>query len=215
MGHALAQQSRCHEALRNVAGTRDETRRSSSRANAQKQLSRASAKIAGRIEQGPVGSGAGERVFASIEGMIAHYARTAPRRKALLALGQPPLTYGALRARINEIVLGLRQLGIARRDREVAVLDARSGARQRDRGDRGGRRRGLRSRSIRDPTAEECRRYYPDLRLAALLTLAGTSAPGRDVADTVGIPVIDLHAAARQGARRIQPRLLETGPPPA
>ena len=146
--------------------------------------------------------------------MIAHYARTAPRRKAILALGQPPLTYGALRARISEIVLGLRQLGIGRHDRvavlmpsgpenALAVIAAAAGA-------------------VCVPlnprfTADECRRYFPDLRLAALLTLAGTSAPGRDVADTVGIPVIDftplpgkgLGAFSLKSSRPGHPRLDE------
>jgi acyl-CoA synthetase (AMP-forming)/AMP-acid ligase II len=148
-----------------------------------------SAKLAGQIEQRPASGGAESCVFATIEGMIAHHGRTAPRRKAILALGHAPLTYGALRARISEIVLGLRQLGIGRHDRvavlmpngpenAIAVIAAAAGA----------------ACVPLDPrfTADECQRYFPDLRLAALLTLAGMSAPGRDVADTLGIPVIDL-----------------------
>ena len=166
------------------------------------------AKIAGRVEQGPASGGAGSCVFASIEGMIAHYGRTAPRRKAILALGHAPLTYGALRARIGDIVLGLRRLGIGRHDRvavlmpsgpenAIAVIAAAAGA-------------------VCVPlnprfTADECRRYFPDLRLAALLTLAGMSAPGRDIADTFGIPVIDLAPLPDQGLgafslRSSQPR---------
>jgi amino acid adenylation domain-containing protein len=147
------------------------------------------AKIAGDVEQRPASGDAESCVFGSIEGMIAHYGRTAPRRKAIFALGHDPLTYGALHARISDIVLGLRQLGIGRHDRlavlmpsgpenAIAVIAAAAGA-------------------VCVPlnprfTADECRRYFPDLRLAALLTLAGMSAPGRDVADTLGIPLIDL-----------------------
>jgi amino acid adenylation domain-containing protein len=154
-----------------------------------------SSKMAGHIEQGPAGSGA-RHVFSSIEDMIAHYGRTTPRRKAILALGQPPLTYGALRARINEIVLGLRQLGIGRRDRiavlmpsgpenAIGVVAAAAGA-------------------VCVPlnpkfTADECRRYFPDLRLAAVLTLPGMSAPGLDVAEALGIPVIELAPLPGEG----------------
>jgi len=173
-----------------------------------------SSKVAGHIEQRPASGGAGGHVFSSIEGMIAHYGRTAPRRKAIFALGQPPLTYGALRSRISEIILGLRQLGIGRHDRvavlmpsgpenAIAVIAAAAGA-------------------VCVPlnprfTADECGRYFPDLRLAALLTLAGTSAPGRDVADTLGIPVIDftplpgkgLGAFSLKSSRPGNPRLDE------
>jgi acyl-CoA synthetase (AMP-forming)/AMP-acid ligase II len=165
------------------------------------------------ISQG--GGKAGGRIFSSIEEMIAHHGRTAPRRKAILALGQPPLTYGGLRARMSEIVHGLRQLGIGRHDRvailmpsgpenAIAAIAAAAGA-------------------VCVPlnpkfTADECRRYFPELRLAALLTLAGESAPGCDVAEMLGIPVIalsprpgeglgafDLHSSAARPPRLDEP----------
>ncbi|MBV9968399.1 MAG: AMP-binding protein, partial [Xanthobacteraceae bacterium] len=128
--------------------------------------------------------------------MIAHFGRTAPRRNAILAPGLPPLTYGALRTRIGEIVLGFRQLGIGRHDRvavvmpsgpenAVAVIAAAAGA-------------------VCVPlnprfTADECRRYFPELRLAALLTSAGVDAPGRGVAEGLGIPVIELAPLSENG----------------
>jgi amino acid adenylation domain-containing protein len=139
---------------------------------------------------------AGPPAFSSIEDMIAHHARTAPRREAIVSLGHPPLTYGALRARTDEIVLGFRKLGIGRRDRiavlmpngpenAIAVTATAAGA-------------------VCVPlnprfTADECQRYFPDLRLAALLTMAGMSSPGRDVAGTLGIPVIDLTPRPDEG----------------
>jgi amino acid adenylation domain-containing protein len=155
-----------------------------------------SLKISGRIARGPTGDGGEGRVFSSIEDMVAHYGRTAPRRKAILALGRAPLTYRALRARIDEIVLGLRRLGVGRRDsvavlmpsgpeNAIGVIAAAAGA-------------------VCVPlnprfTADECQRYFPDLRLAALLTLSGMSAPGRDVAEMLGIPVIDLTSLPDKG----------------
>ncbi len=146
---------------------------------------------------GLAGAGnAGTRTFSSIENMIAHHARTAPRRKAILSLEHPPLTYAGLRARTNEIVVGLRKLGIGRRDRvallmpngpenAIAAIATAAGA-------------------VCVPlnprfTADECRRYFPDLRLAALLTMAGMSSPGRDVAETLGVPVIDLTPRPGEG----------------
>jgi amino acid adenylation domain-containing protein len=153
-----------------------------------------SSKMAGRIEQG--GGVAGSPVFSSLEDMIAHYGRTAPRRKAILALGQSPLTYAGLRARINEIVFGLRKLGIGRHDRlailmpngpenAIAAIAAAAGA-------------------VCVPlnprfTADECQRYFPELRLAAVLTLAGASVPGRNVAKALGIPVIELSPLPGEG----------------
>jgi amino acid adenylation domain-containing protein len=153
-------------------------------------------KTVGPMERETAGDKTARHIFSSIEAMISHFGRTAPRRKAILAIGQPPLTYGALRARIDEIVLGLRQLGIGRHDRlavlmpsgpenAIAVLAAAAGA-------------------VCVPlnpkfTADECQRYFPELRLAALLSLAGTSAPGRDVAEMLGIPVIELSPRPGEG----------------
>ena len=55
--------------------------------------------------------------------------------------------------------------------------------------------------------ADEWRRYFGDLRVAALLTRADVDSASRGVAYSLGIPVIDLSPRSRRGARRIQPCL--------
>jgi amino acid adenylation domain-containing protein len=141
------------------------------------------------MQQGPAGKKAGNRVFLCIEDLLAYYGRIAPDHNAILALGQAPITYGALRAQVNDTVLGLRKLGIGRRDRVAVVLPP-------------GPENAIALVAVAagavcvplNPrfTADECRRYYDDLRLAALLTRADMNPASRGVAQTVGIPVIDL-----------------------
>ena len=48
-------------------------------------------------------------------------------------------------------------------------------------------------------TADECQRYFGDLRLSALLTRADMDSASRSVAHTLGIPVIDLSVRPSEG----------------
>jgi acyl-CoA synthetase (AMP-forming)/AMP-acid ligase II len=48
-------------------------------------------------------------------------------------------------------------------------------------------------------TADECQRYFGDLRLSALLTLADMDSASRGVAHTLGIPVIELSPRLSDG----------------
>ena len=68
------------------------------------------------------GKKAGSRAFGCLTDLIAYYRRTAPGHNAILAPDRNPLTYAALWAVTNDVVQGLRSLGIGRRDRVAVVL---------------------------------------------------------------------------------------------
>ena len=58
-----------------------------------------------------------ESAFLCLQDLLAWYGRTTPEAIAILAPGQPPVTYGALWARVNEAVQRLQSLGLGRSDR--------------------------------------------------------------------------------------------------
>jgi amino acid adenylation domain-containing protein len=146
--------------------------------------------------RGPAGNEAGSGVFSCLEDLLAHYARIAPGRHAILAPGRAPLTYGALWSRANEMVRELRSFGVGRNDRvavvlpdgpetAVAIIAVASGA-------------------VCVPlhpgfTADEWRRYFGALRVAALLTRADVDSASRSVASSLGIAVIDLSPRPSEG----------------
>jgi amino acid adenylation domain-containing protein len=113
----------------------------------------------------------------------------APGRKAILAPGRPPVTYGGLLARTNAAVRELRSLGVGRSDRVAVVLP-------------NGPETAVATIAVAagavcvplNPgfTADEWQRYFGDLRIAALLTRADMDSASRSVARTLGIPIIDL-----------------------
>jgi len=145
----------------------------------------------------PAGKKTASRAFPCLQDLLACYGRTAPGRNAILAPGQGPVAYGALWARANDTVRGLRSLGVRRGDRvavvlpngpeaAVALIAVAAGA-------------------VCVPlnpgfTAEEWRHYFGVLRLSALLTRADIDSASREVADTLGIPVIDLLPQPSEGA---------------
>ena len=147
---------------------------------------------------------AGQHVFACLGDLLAHYGRISPDHPAILAPGSASLTYGALWARTNEIVRELRDFGIGRSDRVAVVLPG--GA------DAAVATIAVAAGAVCVPlhpgfAADEWRRYFGDLRVAALLTRADVDSASRGVAYSLGIPVIDLSPRSRRGARRIQPCL--------
>ena len=139
--------------------------------------------------EGSDGPSAETKIFAHIGGLLDFYARKAPAAPALLAPGRPPLTYGALAERVQELVRTLRGLGIAPADRIAVALPrgadsalaliavASSGA----------------CVPVNpDLTADELQRYFSELQLKALVTRADMNSPSRDVARALDIAVIDF-----------------------
>ncbi|MDE5452933.1 amino acid adenylation domain-containing protein [Bradyrhizobium sp. CSA112] len=138
---------------------------------------------------------AGQHVFACLGDLLAHYGRISPNHPAILAPGRESLTYGALWARTNEIVRELRDLGIGRSDRVAVVLPG--GA------DAAVATIAVAAGAVCVPlhpgfAANEWRRYFGDLRVAALLTHPDVDSASRGVAYSLGIPVIDLSHRSRE-----------------
>src|SRR4051794_25797096 len=78
--------------------------------------------IASGAGEGADGGRAEPKIFAHIGGLLDFYARKTPAAPALLAPGRPPLSYGALGERTQELVRTLRGLGIAPADRIAVAL---------------------------------------------------------------------------------------------
>lgn len=135
------------------------------------------------------GLSAETRTFADIGALLAFHARTIPAAPSLLAPGRPPLTYGALGARIAHLVLTLRGRGIAPGDRIAVALPR--GA------DSALALIAVASSCACVPinpelTADELQRYFSELKLTALVTRADMNSPSRDVAKALDIAVIDF-----------------------
>src|SRR5207302_1975218 len=136
----------------------------------------------------PASGKGGRRVFLSIGDFLGHHARKSPDREAILAPGRSPLTYAALAACANDAVRCLRNLGVRRTDRVAMVLS-------------GGAEASVAMISVAaaavcvpfNPasTASELQRCFSDLRISALVTRPDVPSMARDVAHTLGVPVID------------------------
>src|SRR5947209_4282012 len=138
-----------------------------------------------------IASGAGSvgATFSDIAGLLDFYALRTPAAPALLGPGRPPLTYGALGERTQDLVRSLRGFGIAPADR-IAVAMPR------------GADSALALLAVAsacacipvnpDLTADELQRYFSELKLTALVTRADMNSASRDVARTLDIAVIDF-----------------------
>ncbi len=145
--------------------------------------------IASGAGKGSAGTGAETKIFAHIGGLLDFHARKTPMAPALLAPGRPALTYGELGELIRQLVHTLRGLGIAPADRIAVALPR-------------GADSALALIAVAsagacvpvnpDLTADELQRYFSELRLAALVTRAGTNSASRDVAKALDIAVIDF-----------------------
>jgi amino acid adenylation domain-containing protein len=144
----------------------------------------------------PAGVKSAKQVFLCLENLLAYYARTAPNQYAILAPGGTFVTYGELWARTKEVVRELRRLGISQTDRvavllprgaegAVAIVAVATGA--------------VCVPLNPDFTADELRRNFSELKIAALLTRADMNSVGRSVANTLGIPVIGLTTRLCEG----------------
>jgi len=137
----------------------------------------------------PAGNKGQTRAFVCLADLLAYYGRVAPGRTAILAPGRPSATYGALWARANETVRALRSLGVNRGDRVAVVLpDGPEAAVAIIAVAAGAVCAPLNSRF----TADEWQRYFSDLRVSALLTRPDIDSACRSVAQSLGIPVLDL-----------------------
>jgi acyl-CoA synthetase (AMP-forming)/AMP-acid ligase II/acyl carrier protein len=136
------------------------------------------------------------QIFSHLEDLVAQYARTAPRRNAILAPDHLPITYGNLAARVKGAASALRSLGIARGDRVAVVLPNGPEAAVTV--------IAVASAAVCVPlnpgfTADEAYRYFGNLQLAALLTRADMDSACRNVANALGIRVIDLSPRPSEG----------------
>jgi acyl-CoA synthetase (AMP-forming)/AMP-acid ligase II/acyl carrier protein len=127
--------------------------------------------------------------FLHLDDLITYYARTAPERNAILGPCYAPISYGALRLRLNDTFIGLRSLGVRRTDRVAVVLP--------DGPEAAVAILAVAAAAVCVPlnpsfTADEWRRYLGDLRPAVLLTRADMESACRTVAHSLGIPVVDL-----------------------
>ncbi|GGI29716.1 non-ribosomal peptide synthetase [Bradyrhizobium guangdongense] len=141
------------------------------------------------IASGARGGSAGTGGADTIGGLLAFHARTIPAAPALLAPGRPPLSYGALGARLEHLVGTLRGLGIAPSHRIAVALPR-------------GADSALALIAVAtacacvpvnpDLTMDELQRYFSEMKPAALVTRADTNSPSRDIARTLDIPLIDF-----------------------
>jgi acyl-CoA synthetase (AMP-forming)/AMP-acid ligase II/acyl carrier protein len=135
--------------------------------------------------------------FACLPDLLSHYARIAPKRRAILAPGCLPMTYDALWSQIRDVVRGLRSLGVGQTDRVAVVLpDGPAAAVAMVAVAAGAQCVPL------NPgfTYDEYRRYFGELHLAALLTHAHSNLPSRRAAHSLGIPVIEVVTRPHDGA---------------
>jgi acyl-CoA synthetase (AMP-forming)/AMP-acid ligase II/acyl carrier protein len=110
------------------------------------------------------------------------------------------MTYGELWTWVGEMVRELRRAGLSRDDRIAVVLPSESTT-------------ALTIISVAagavcvplnpDFTADECQRYFVELRVAALLTRPDVSSASRRVAVSLGIPILDLLAPDQGGPARL------------
>lgn len=138
----------------------------------------------------------GARAFSSLRDLLAYYARTAPKRKAILAPGCDPITYRALWVAVQTTVRALRSLGIGPSDRVAVLL-------------RSGPETAVAMIAVAvgavcvpvnpDLTADELQRYFRELQPTALLTRTDLDSASRAVARNLSIPVIDLIRRPEEG----------------
>jgi acyl-CoA synthetase (AMP-forming)/AMP-acid ligase II/acyl carrier protein len=146
-------------------------------------------RVAKPLRDDPAGQEAGGPAFSCLPDLLGHYGRTAPSRVAILAPGHPSLTYDALWARTTDVVHGLRRMGIRRSDRVAVVLP--------DGAETAVTMIAVAAGAVCVPlhlgfTVNECQRYFAELRIAALVTRSELNSASQGLAQSLGIPIIDL-----------------------
>jgi acyl-CoA synthetase (AMP-forming)/AMP-acid ligase II/aryl carrier-like protein len=119
------------------------------------------------------------------------------------------MTYGALWAWTNHTLRQLRKIGVGRSDRVSVVLPQGP--------DAAVATLGVSASAVCVPlnssfTADESRRYFGELGIAALVTRPNVDTASRDVAGMLGIPVIDLWCSPKERSGECSTMELETQP---
>ena len=119
---------------------------------------------------------AGRGPFSCLHDLLSDHGRSAPDRSAILAPGRRPMTYGALWMQANDVVRGLRSLGVGRTDRVAVVLP--------DGPEAAVAMIAVAAGAVCVPlnpgfTDDEYQRYFGELHLAALLTRADLNSASR------------------------------------
>ncbi|MGL3210453.1 AMP-binding protein [Bradyrhizobium sp. BR 1433] len=149
------------------------------------------------LQDGTARKSAGRHPFACIRDLLAEHANNAPERHAILAPARLPMTYGALWTLANEVVFGLRNVGVRRTDRVAVVLP--------DGPEAAVAAITVAAGAVCVPlnpgfTCDEYQRYFGELQLAALLTHADLNSASRRAAQIQGVPVIDVSIRPNEGA---------------
>jgi acyl-CoA synthetase (AMP-forming)/AMP-acid ligase II/acyl carrier protein/NRPS condensation-like uncharacterized protein len=154
-------------------------------------------KVIKKLQHGTARKSTRRRPFSCLRDLLSDYGRNAPDRYAILAPGRLPMTYGALWMQANDVVRGLRSIGVGRTDRVAVVLP--------DGPEAAVAMIAVAAGAVCVPlnpgfTDDEYQRYFGELHLAALLTRADLNSASRRVAHILGIPVIDLSTRPNEGA---------------
>jgi acyl-CoA synthetase (AMP-forming)/AMP-acid ligase II/acyl carrier protein len=136
-------------------------------------------------------------LFSCLGDLIACHARRASERVAILGCEGWSITYGALWASLNDTVDRLRRVGVSRTDRVAVVLP--------DGPETAVAIIAVAASAVCVPlnpcfTEDEWRRYFAEIGAAALLTRADVNSTSRGVAQTLGIPVIEVWRGLRHSA---------------
>ena len=154
-------------------------------------------KIVKQLQHGTARKSARRPPFSCLQDLLSDYGRNAPDRYAILAPGRLPMTYGALWMQANDVVRGLRSIGVGRTDRVAVVLP--------DGPEAAVAMIAVAAGAVCVPlnpgfTYDEYQRYFGELHLAALLTRADLNSASRRVAHILGIPIIDISTRPNEGA---------------
>jgi acyl-CoA synthetase (AMP-forming)/AMP-acid ligase II/acyl carrier protein len=154
-------------------------------------------KIIKQLQHGTPRKSARRSSFSCLQHLLSDHGRNAPDRHAILAPGRLPMTYGMLWMQANDVVCGLRSIGVGRTDRVAVVLP--------DGPEAAVAMIAVAAGAVCVPlnpgfTDDEYQRYFGELHLAALLTRADLNSASRRVAHILGIPVIDLSTLPNEGA---------------
>ncbi|MGZ5989674.1 MAG: AMP-binding protein, partial [Rhizomicrobium sp.] len=153
-------------------------------------------KIVKKLQHKAACRSAGIASFACLWDLLSHYGRNAPDRRAILAPGRLPMTYGAFWLQTRDVVRGLRSLGVGRTDRVAVVLPNGPEAAV--------AMVAVAAGAVCVPlnpgfTDDEYQRYFAELQLAVLLTHAHSNSASR-AAHTLGIPVVEVVTRPHDGA---------------
>ena len=133
----------------------------------------------------------------TIRELLATQAAVSARAIALAAPEREALSYGRLLAQVDAVAASLRSLGVGQGDRVAVVLPNGPDMAVAFLGTTAVGTCAPLNPAYRAPEFEF---YLDDLGACALVLPAGATSPAREVADSRGIPIVELTAAAEAGA---------------